>query len=379
LVGLFTATVLFSQAVLNGPMGVLADRIGHRRMVVLGPILSLIAAVATLAVGKESGAAAIVTMFVLRILDGVAAAMLWPALYAIIGDRVQSDQQSGAMGILNATYMIGLALGPFVGGLLNDLLGARYSDTDPHRYAPSLLAAGAFFAIAAVIAYFVAPRREQEKHAHDTTTDAAHGHGSAASVQDILLALKRVPMLLGLSFLIFLAVGLMGPNVKLYSQAEMGMSETKFGAFLLVPALFLAVAAVPVGRLGDKWGKARSVQIGLALCALSLGALVLIPHEVALIILGTLIGIGYVLAFPSYLAYISETAGAGARASLTGAALAAQGVGMGVGSVIASPLFKQSHKLPFTVAAILLAVCVVLSFPALRAKPTEAFGDEPDD
>jgi MFS family permease len=119
--------------------------------------------------------------------------------------------------------------------------------------------------------------------------------------------------------------------------------------------------------LGDKWGKARSVQIGLALCVLSLWFVILVPAPWILVVMGILIGIGYILAFSSYMAHVSEVAGNQARASISGAVLTAQGVGMGVGyAVLASPLYQAQHILPFYVAAGLLTLGFALSFGALK-------------
>jgi MFS transporter, DHA1 family, multidrug resistance protein len=378
-VGLIGATVLFSQAVLNGPMGMLSDRLGRRKLLVAGPLCSVLSCIGTVALHGQGGVAGAVAMIALRVLDGAGAAMLWPALYATIGDKVSAKEQAGAMSILNATYMIGLALGPFVGGELNVRLGGTHPDTSALRYAPSFWAAAALFAIAAIIAFVVAPSRAQERHEiekHEQKLSKEEGHadghadghgGSAASLEDIKIALRRVPMLLLLGFLIFLAVGVIAPNVKLYTYDVLHMGEDAFGRLMLVPALIIAALAVPIGRMGDKWGKARSVQIGLGLCVLSLWSIILVPQQWALVTMGILIGIGYILAFSSYMAHVSEVAGSQARASVSGAVLTAQGVGMGVGYAgLASPLYQANHILPFYVAAGLLTLGLVLSFVALK-------------
>jgi MFS family permease len=62
---------------------------------------------------------------VLRALDGLGAAMLWPAVYAAIGDSAPLHKRAWAMSFLNMTYMSGIALGPLAGGLANDLTGAK--------------------------------------------------------------------------------------------------------------------------------------------------------------------------------------------------------------------------------------------------------------
>jgi MFS transporter, DHA1 family, multidrug resistance protein len=371
--GAIGSVVLIAQAIFNGPMGAFSDRFGRRVMLVGGPLLSILACLGTIFLHGRNDTLGVFIMIIFRIIDGLGTAMFWPALYASIGDRVDEKEQAGAMGILNATYMLGLAFGPFISGFLITRFKGRHIESEPGYYQPAFWGATLLFGIATVIAFITAPRRSQEKHHKQPSDGSTDPHApSAVTFKDIQIALKRVPLLLTLGFLIFLAVGTIAPNVTLYTKDELHMSEEAFGNLMLVPALLIAALAVPVGRMGDKWGKPRSVQIGLAMCVASLWSIILIPQQWALIGMGVLIGIGYILAFSSYMAHVSETAGSNVRASISAAVLTAQGVGMGLGAmVLASPLYHTSHILPFYVAAGLLTLGLGLSFVALK-KPTQA-------
>jgi MFS transporter, DHA1 family, multidrug resistance protein len=368
--GAIGAVVLISQAIFNGPMGAFSDRFGRRVMLVGGPFLSILACLGTIFLHGRNDTLGVFIMILFRMLDGLGTAMFWPALYASIGDRVDEKEQAGAMSILNATYMIGLAVGPSIAGVLITRLKGIHTESDPTYYLPAFWGAAGLFGIATLIAFFVAPRRSQEKH-HKSSEHALDPHApSAITLKDIQIAFKRVPLLLTLGFLIFLAVGTIAPNVALYTKDELKMTDEDFGKIMLVPALLIAALAVPVGRLGDTWGKPRSVQIGLGMCVASLWMIILLRQQWALVGMGTLIGIGYILAFSSYMAHVSEVAGSNVRASISAAVLTAQGIGMGAGAMLlASPLYHNNHILPFYVAAGLLTLGLGLSFVALK-KPT---------
>src|SRR5260370_401621 len=49
------------------------------------------------------------------------AVLLSIALVAMIADVVEEDRRSQAMSLFNVTYLVGVALGPFIGGAANDL------------------------------------------------------------------------------------------------------------------------------------------------------------------------------------------------------------------------------------------------------------------
>jgi MFS family permease len=105
-----------------------------------------------------------------------------------------------------------------------------------------------------------------------------------------------VPDMLILSVVVFSAIGLLMPIVKLYAVEQLAMSETQFG-FLAAPvALILGLLSVPFGRLGDKWGKLATFCYGLLICA---AAMWLIATIRSIFVLGSascLLGLGFVLA-----------------------------------------------------------------------------------
>jgi MFS family permease len=367
LVGTTIAAFLLAEALLNGPMGHLADRLGRRHLMVAGPLISVFTCIATaflrIPVEGTGHYAGIIALYVLRMIDGAGAAMLWPAVFAAIGDRAGERHQGAAMGTLNVAYMMGLAFGPLVGGGLNDFFARsmQLPPENPVRYAPSFFSAALFFLICAIIGFVVAPR-QTDRSRSTTETD-----GSDPSLPGgIKSALKRMPLLLFLVFLIFLGIGLISPNIKLFAMERFGVAETKFGFLLLIPALIIAAISVPAGRLADRWGNARAIHVGLGICALALWLILLLETEWALVVLGTLLGVGFVLAFPAYMALISRIAGDAARGGVIGAVRTAQGIGMLLGAAAASPVYEIGHLIPFIVAGVLLSAGFFISLAGIK-------------
>ncbi|MES2459525.1 MAG: MFS transporter [Armatimonadota bacterium] len=371
-VGFVGASFLLAEAVLNGPTGILADRYGRRLLMVIGPLLSVFTCVCTALLRiPEGGTGQIIgvgILLVLRFLDGAGAAALWPAVFASIGDRIDEKLRSTAMGVLNVAYMIGLAIGPLVGGLLNDTIAARFNlaQNNPWRYAPSFGFAAAAFLVAAIVAFIVIPSREQSaKHTPDA--DAIDNpHGGTITLAAVKEALRKIPVLLLLVFLIFLGIGLIALNIKFYAMDRLHVTETGFGKLLLWPALIVAALSAPLGRLGDKWGKVKAIQLGMGIAAASMWLIIFFESPTALIVLGSLLGIGFVLAFPSYMALLSDIGGTATRGSVIGAVKAVQGVGMLIGGVLGPLIYQYIPLAPFYGAGTLLTISFILAMFSIR-------------
>jgi MFS family permease len=118
LLGAIGTTSSISELAGAVPFGLLADRFPLRYIMFLG---SLVASVATLFFGLSH----LVALFLfLRAIEGFAAAASTPSLLAFITDATQEEQQSRGrwMGFFEISFLVGLALGGFVGGKFWDLL-----------------------------------------------------------------------------------------------------------------------------------------------------------------------------------------------------------------------------------------------------------------
>ncbi len=367
--GVAMGTFYLFQALGNSPMGHLADRFGRRRLMVLGALLSVLTCLGTSQVRFPEGGSLLVPvllLLLLRAIDGVGAAMFWPAVFAAIGDKISQDRQAQAMTVLNGAYFAGIAVGPLIGGLMNDTLAGQLLPSDPHRYAPSFYLAAGCFLLCAIFSYVVAPRKGEHHHAPSAESDDTHA--AAASVAAVLRACKRVPWLMLMGFLIFLVVGVISPYAKPYFMERFGMSETQFGSALLFPALLIGAVSVPLGKLSDKWGKTRSVRLGLGLCALALWGILWASSPPLVMILGGLLGVGFAVAFPSYMAHLGELAAPGERGSLIGAVQMAQGIGALCGAGIGASLQTRTdgNHVAFLVSGVVLTLGFVMSLFFVR-------------
>ncbi|HEY0866348.1 MAG TPA: MFS transporter [Fimbriimonas sp.] len=331
-VGIVLVAFLLSEAIFKSPMGTLADRYGHKRLMLLGPAITAVTSLLSLVVPHGAGGWEVLAFVVLRVFDGIGAAMLWPAAFALMGNSVEDTERQQAMSLLNLCYMLGIAVAPLSGGIVNDLSGVRWA---------GLVLASVLFAVVSVAVWFLIPGREPHEK-----VKAAEQHAEAGFA-DFLNSMRQIPSYLVLAIVVFAGIGFPMAIIKIFAQDEFAMSESKFGMLVFPAALAMAIFSVPLSKFGERIGKARAVHWGIGLCAaglifISLGAFVpLLRMPWALALGGIPLGIGFLLAIPAWMASVSDIDPARRGANI-GAVMTAQGIGAIIGAPIGSALYGQS-------------------------------------
>lgn len=364
-IGLIYATFLVVETIFKSPMGHLGDRWGRRPLIVGGALVSCCTAIATAMTRSLSG------LLVLRAIDGVASAAIWPTMIAAISSSVVPERRTTAMSALTVVYIGGVSLGPLLGGVAND---------STHSKLTSFYVVSALFVVTALIAYFLTPRQSKEEA-------ELHAEERPPKFSDILVGVKAVPDMMVLAFLAFFAIGLMIPIVKLFAMDELGLTETGYGKLILPIAIAVGLASLVAGRLGDRWGKVRSVRLGIFLTALAMWAVSFSHQAWELGAAGVLLGIGFVIAMPAWLALVSDMAAPRMRGAVIGALGTAQGIGAVIGAALGSRLYESvkiafcglsfnPHYSPFVVSAMALTACLALVLVSMREGDTRRIGAE---
>lgn len=386
IIGLVLVAFLFSEAVFKAPMGSLADRIGPRKLMTIGPALSVASSLLSLLVPHTGAGLAEVLMFVgLRLVDGLAVAMLWPAAFAQMNATVADEDRQEAMSLLNLCYMVGIALAFPVGGIANDLSGTRWA---------GIVLAAALFGVAAFASFRFMPRRIKP-------AEGAHpeGHGEEG-LKTLLRSLKQIPEYLLLAAVTFAGIGFPTSIFKLFPKDVFNFSETQIGMLILPGAVAMAAGSVPMSKLGERLGRIRAVHVGLAMCTAGMaliasGMVLPFMRSPWVLALGGLpIGIGFLLTIPAWMASVSDIDPA-RRGSNLGAVMTAQGLGAIVGAPIGAVMYEKLQPVgtslhlgkefgyysPFAACAVMIGAGYLLSLKILHpraaatapdALPTEA-------
>jgi EmrB/QacA subfamily drug resistance transporter len=117
--GWVISSFILASAVFLLPFGRLADIIGRKKVFTAGILLFTVSTF--LIVFSKS----ITSLIVLRILQGLASAMIFGTSLAIITSVFQPGERGKAMGINITAVYLGLSLGPVIGGVLTQYFGWR--------------------------------------------------------------------------------------------------------------------------------------------------------------------------------------------------------------------------------------------------------------
>jgi DHA1 family multidrug resistance protein-like MFS transporter len=413
-----------SEALFKSPLGVLADKIGRKPLMLFGCLMTVFTPVLLRHVAYPAlGIAGLIAFGTLRLLDGLGGAALWPSLFAYVGDEVPEEKRGSAMALLNVMYIVGLALSFYVGGKLDDNfdpvltgqnsfkgqihrighhlheMARNLSDrvhhvhyvmpidhgfgrdllteamSKPGHYYPSMYLASFLFGLAS-IACVVGLRNKPPM----SLSNAAEGEN--VTWESFVKALHNIPEFLGLAFVTFFGIGCIANLVKIFAVDEFHMTEEHVGLLMLVTATIIAGLAYPLGTLADRWGKSLSVRLGFILCAVGLWGIPILHgfhdvHETAFVFSAAVMGIGFVVAFPAWNALLTSLADASHRGTVFGAVSTCQGIGVLVGILVGGFLYKHAgHIAPFIASASFVTLgsvlaCIFVRDSSLSARKRE--------
>jgi len=310
------------------PGGKLCDRIGPRRICLIGLVLF---AVASVVVATAHGPTALLAG---RALQGLAAALSVPATLAAINEASQPERRASAIGAWAGFLMLGFSLGPLIGGALTHFIGWRVIFWASG--AVMLVAAGGFAGASVtsgkprgepfdwpgfvLLALFMAALLSVLQALPTLTSAPAHALGFAAlavvaciafvkleiSVADPLidLALLRRSAFVRAVALGAIAMGsilslLLYYNLDAQSPAGLGLTPVGAGLSLLPLSGGLLVFALAAPSLVRRFGARRALSSGTLL--ITLGSLAIaggVASQSWTTLLAGLFAIGTGLALP---------------------------------------------------------------------------------
>jgi len=328
----FLLTIFFAMYVLfQLPAGVLADRIGKRRLLV-GGLIGMAAGVGLAATATTYG-----TLVVAQTITGISGATFHPTGMSIISDVEGEKTEGKAMGVFGFGGALGTLSAPAVVGGLAVVFGWRVA-----------LGGAALLGLAVSLA--ILPLFSDGRE--DGTAARADG-GRPSTVGGALRsarALVAVPVTRGivLLFLVTLLLSMQHRAIQTFTTAYVGgavggsVSVGNLAFFTLL--LGGSAASLWAGDLADRFDR-RLLGIGAAIATAglvagtlaltgALGGLPTVAVIAALSVWFVLIGIGMYASYPVKNAMVSEQADAGFSGSLFGVIQTASAVGSASGPAV---------------------------------------------
>ncbi|WP_236609673.1 MFS transporter [Archaeoglobus sulfaticallidus] len=324
-IGVIFSAYSFSRLVFLPISGMLSDRYGRRRTILLG--LFLYSSVTFLYILSKTPE----QLSFVRMLHGITSAMIIPVAMASVGDISIKGKEGFFIGKFNQSLFLGMASGPIVGGVLNDILGMKLTFMS--------LSFFGFFTLLVVFISFpetVTTRKEKKPVFRNSKLWIAFifrfinsmGRGSILSF---------LPIYLGF----------------------LNYSTTVIGSLVSLNLFISALIQPSFGRLSDRVGVRYPVIMSALAGAGILFALPRVSSLDSLIFLSVLLGITSAMSIPAVGAIVAVEGKKGGMGQLMGILSASKSLGRVVGPVVSGVIFDvfgggiYGVRMAFTLASLL--------------------------
>jgi MFS family permease len=353
-----TGIVLSLFGLVNSPLqpftGRLSDRVRRRKVFVLAGLVLI-----GVASFSYSLATAYWHLIGLRVLQGIAGALIIPTTVALVNDLAAEGNRGGNMGTYNTFRLVGFGLGPIAAGVVVSagpysvrLAGTTiaFNGFDAAFYVATVTATLSF----ALVSLFVRDPEVPETEAGDSLGEALSITDRAGrGVLDPVFTLGVASFFMAVGITLFATLGEI-VNERLAQNAT--MFGLQFAAFVLAQIVLQA----PIGRATDFFGRKPFIVLGMALLAPTtlLQGVVLDPWLMFAARFAQ--GVAGAMVFAPALALAGDLAPAGRSGSTLSVLTMAFGIGVALGPLSSGFLVEFGFVVPFASGAVLAAVGTVL-------------------
>lgn len=330
LIGLAVGGYALTQAIFQVPFGVLSDKIGRKKSILLGLLIFTLGSVI-------AGMADNIYLLLLgRLLQGAGA--IGAVVIAMISDHVREEERAHAMAVMGMVialaFTAAMIIGPLVGGL-----------DDGVRFLFYLAAAMAIFSVILLYTVVPAPPKITHSFAQDEA-QVKHVFKDKDLVRMYVTFLFHSSTMAVAFFLIPLA---------LKTKYDLPMGE--FWKIYLPAVVFGILAMGPAAVFGEKYNKGK--EIFLISIGFTTVAFLLMGFSTNLFLFGVgvvLFFIGFNMFEPLLQSFVSKFAKAHQKGAALGVANTFSYIGMGVGATLGGTLYGIGGSQAIAIAVLIVSV-----------------------
>lgn len=246
LLGMIFMAETVAQLIFQIPGGILTDRLGRKKMIVLGSIFR--ATSPLIYVVTDSWQFVLVGMFITQMSN-----MMVPAIDALIAESTSVEHRAMGYGTFRMMTLLPMIFTPLIGGVLTDALGV---------YGGVRVAISATF----IVAWFNVLIRWR------FLEDTYEGGQSASSRLDALREVRNVPKQIWTLIIVaaFASIGLRMANqfMAVYAIQVLNLTNTQWGLIMTTVGVISTVLTIPSSMWSDRVGRKPGIMISLGLTPL---------------------------------------------------------------------------------------------------------------
>ncbi len=316
-IGIIFSGFSLSRLIFMPIMGRISDKKGRKKFIALGLFFYTL-----LSLGYVF-AENVYSLVWVRVLHGLASAMVIPIIMAYIGDIAPKGKEGRFMGYFNTSFFLGMGLGPFIGGFLNDAFSMNSA-----FYAMTILAT-----LSLLIIIFALPEESAR------LLEKAE-HKKEISFKKLL----NNDLIKGLVLYRFITAAGRGPLMAFLPifAAQFKITASQIGFIITSNMLLMSLLQAPFGRIADKYSKIRMIILSGIISGLALFIMPFMKTFSGLFFANIFMGLAGAIGMPAATAINAIAGRKHGMASAMGLFSSAMSAGMVIAPLIAGILMDTA-------------------------------------
>lgn len=336
IIGLISAFSPLAGILFSFPVGVMSDRIGRKRLLVVAGGIFLVCPLLYLAVSAP------LWLIPIRFFHGMATAILGPVASAMIVEKYASAKGE-KLGVYSSSTLVGRAMAPMLGGFILSRFAQPGVSLVGYKYVYS-----AAFVLAIPVFVLTLFLKDGD------------GGGAGVGARDIrndlkyLFSNKRLVSTAAVEMAIYFAYGAFETYLPLYLTG-LDIPAGEIGLIFSMQILAIALSKPLFGRLADRVDKRKQIVAGALVLGVSIGAMGYFQSMAAAVVLGLVFGLSLSFSTIATSAYAAEASSPGKLGSSLGALSAIMDIGQTVGPLLTGIAITYfSYRLGFALSLLLI-------------------------
>ncbi|BBB91452.1 MAG TPA: MFS transporter [Methylomusa anaerophila] len=336
-IGLVTGFFTMVSVLIRPYCGKLADKYGRKKLLLFG------AGLFALLFFFYDRIQAVVPLYLLRILHGVAHGSYLAAAYAYVADLAPVERRGEVMGIYGAANVLAMALFPAWGSSL--ITGSQ--DFSTLFMVAIATAAAGFLAVAGI---------DERKPSEEGPPNVS------------ILAVIRLRAVLVASLTLFAAATVYGAVITFLPVYAPGRGIVQVGIFFTTYAAFTLISRIVAGKLSDRFGRRAVILPCLTFVAIAAFLLPFLQGIYGLAFIGGLFGFGFGAFMPALNAFVVDEVSPRERASALAVFTSFMDVGITTGAVVLGIIGElRGYAVMFGLGGVVVVLGILLFAVGARA------------
>ena len=337
--GLMIAIFAGAQLIFSPIAGKWTDQFGRRKMIIYGLVGLTLSMFIFYAVNS------IWLLYASRIIGGIGAALLIPAIFAYVADITTFDQRAKGNSLVSAAMSLGIVVGPGIGGFLADF-GLKF---------PFLISA--LVSLSAVV-FSIFVLKESETAQVTQSMDAK----TETMLRKIALSVKK-PYFIPLIITLVMSFGLMAYEsvIGLYLDNQFNSSPKDIAVMVTATGIVSVIVQLfVVDRIVQRFGEVNVLNIFISVAAIGFLLSLFASSYLVFFLISLIIFLSTSILRPVLNTLISKMAG-NEQGFAMGMNNAYMSIGNVLGPTLAGMMYDVHITYPFMLGLILLFITLMIT------------------